>query len=153
MSKLTAEQKALNKQATSLRNKAYNARSKVYREALEAAEAKVAASKEAAELQEAQEAAEAAAAVREAEMQALQAKIRELQEQQEALAKAHLAQNRELRTVTSEKHSAYYKLLNEKKQEVNALYPDIVASQYSAAMWRPITDFLEEAEALMASDK
>lgn len=141
MEKLTPEQKALNKEATKLRDKAFNQRKSAYRAEIDAALKVVEGSVVAKAMLESSKACEDALAARdaavadiEAQIKALMLKVAETKREHEAIIE-HLSAAR--KAAVDQKRKAQL----EAESAVKAKYPD-VADCWSAAAWKPYEEFL-----------
>lgn len=141
MAKLTPEQKALNKEATKLRDKAFRERSNAYDKERDAVKKQI----EAGPLMNAYTAADAnfndsiaarnkAEAEIKAQIDALQLKLEQTRKNHDALVNA-------ANTVRKETWSAKQKAENEAIAVIEAKYPDMVGC-YSAAAWKSFEAFL-----------
>lgn len=141
---LTPEQKELNKKATSLRNKAYSARYREYRDGLDEAE-------RTAKATDAHQAWTAAAAQieealnrRNEAVDAIRARIRLLEQEIDQVNKASSDEIEAIRKVRDQKSKEYFAAKDALEKDVKARFPDMDGC-HGAAVWRPIDEFLEQA--------
>lgn len=144
MAKLTPEQKALNKEAVKLRDRAYTQRRNVYRAELDAALKVIDDGELAQATAAADSACNAAQAERDAACEALEAQIAALKQKLEDTRLAHRAVLNELHAARNAAWDARRAARSAAEAEVAAKYPD-VASCWSAAGWKPFEEFLPQA--------
>lgn len=141
---LTTEQKELNKKATSLRNKAYSARYRAYRDGLDEAERTAQAS-------DAHQAWKAAAVqidkalnTRNEAVDAIRARIRLLEQEIDQVNKASSDEIEAIRKVRDQKGKEYFAIKDALEKDVQSRFPDMDGC-HGAAGWKPIDEFLEQA--------
>lgn len=139
--KLTEEQKALNKEATKLRDKAYRARKGAWDKAMEEVKARIEAGPEAQAAKEADAALDAAMAARNEELAALEARIKALQQEMTERTAAHEVLLEPLREARRKAWDVHRNARTTAENEVCDAYPD-VAQCWSAAGWKAIDEFL-----------
>lgn len=139
--KLTEEQKALNKEATKLRDKAYRARKGAWNKAMEEVKARIEAGPEAQAAKEADAALDAAMAARNEELAALEARIKALQQEMTERTAAHEVLLEPLREARRKAWNVHRNARTTAENEVRDAYPD-VAQCWSAAGWKAIDEFL-----------
>ena len=140
--KLTPEQKALNKEATKLRNAAFRRRQDAYRSEMGAA-------KEAIELSEIGKAADAANAAFDAAIElrgvaasAVKENIRALEKELERVMAEHgvsISQAKDARNATYKLKSS---AILEAERGIEARYPDVAGCYGGAGGWKSIDEFL-----------
>lgn len=139
--KLTPEQKALNKEATKLRDRAYNTRKNAWRAEMDNARATVENGPEGKAWKAANEALEKALSVREAELAAIQAQIDTLQRK---LAEVQAEQDALVEPCREARERAWkvsHQAQKAAEEEVESRYTD-VARCWSAAGWKSFEEFL-----------
>ncbi len=139
-SKLTPEQKTLNKEAKKLRDAAFERRRDAYRSEMNAAKAAIKSGDLGKSADAAAEAFNAAFSAREAAAFAIKEKIRALEEELSRVMEEHkvtLDHAKEARGVT---HKREFNAILEAERAVNAKYPDMDGC-YSAAAWKPVSEF------------
>lgn len=145
---LSEQQKASNKAARLVRDRAHTARCREYQQAKDraAADASVVAAKVAAN--EASARLDALSEERNAQIKRLRNQIAELQEQIEALERPDAA----IVAAKEQRSSAYdhwRRLLDEKTAQVDKLFADVSGdARFSAALWQPpqeVLDAMDEA--------
>lgn len=141
---LTPEQKELNKKATSLRNKAYSARYRAYRDGLDEA-------KRTAQASDAHQAwGSAAAQIDEAlnrrneAVDAIRARIRLLEQEIDQVNKASSDEIEAIRKVRDQKGKEYFAIKDALEKDVQSRFPDMDGC-HGAAGWKQIDEFLEQA--------
>jgi imidazolonepropionase-like amidohydrolase len=137
MARLTAEQKDANKVASKERARAFNARRKAYREALDAAEAEGKQSPEHAELEAAREACAQARASRIAALSAIDEQIAQLQAQRQQVDAEHGVRLDAAKQRYDTAWFAQDAVLKHFKETVNARFPDMVDCGYQSRWQRP----------------
>lgn len=142
---LPPEQKELNKKATSLRNKAYLARYRAYRDGLDEAERTAQAS-------DAHQAWKAAAVqidkalnTRNEAVDALRTRIRLLEQEIDQVNKASSDEIEAIRKVRDQKGKEYFAIKDALEKDVQSRFPDMDGC-HGAAGWKPIDEFLEQAK-------
>ena len=142
---MTEQQKAENKAAKTVRDRAYAARVKQRRLAVEAAE-------NSAEVLQARKVFDDVNAAEEAMRQSCDAQIKGIQEQIAALqaqieAIWHLPERADLAQKRREAASVWSKLKSEKVAEAEAMFPDLEGSaRFSVVAWQPPQDVLDAME-------
>lgn len=144
MSKVTEEQKALNKAASKLRSAAFKSRRKAYDLARSEAQAAVANSELAARARQADEEAKAFDERHQRECQSLREQIEALNTQLAALMKSPERErvHERRRTVSREYHAKR----RQAEEAVEEKFAD-VCSIFTAAAWRSLDEFLPAAAA------
>lgn len=140
-SKLTPEQKVLNKEAGKLRDAAFKQRRDAYRSEMDTAKSVIESGELGKSAQAAYAAFDAAISAREAAASAIKEKIRALEEELTRVMAEHkvtIDLAKESRDVTFKKKS---KAILEAEEVVNAKYPDMDGC-YSAAGWKSIDEFV-----------
>lgn len=140
-SKLTPEQKALNKAATKLRDSAYNQRKSAYEAERKSADAVFASSDVVRAAIKADDAFDTALEGRNAALDSIREQIAALQQK---LAETELEYNARLEPLKAARHAAWdsrRKAEADLKTAVDEKYPD-VADCWSAAQWKPFDEFL-----------
>lgn len=140
-SKLTPEQKALNKAATKLRDSAYNQRKSAYRAEQDSADVVFASSDVVRAANKADDAYNMALAKRNAAVDFIEAQIASLQQK---LSDTKRECNARLEPLKSARHTAWdarRKAEANLKAAVDEKYPD-VADCWSAAQWKSFNEFL-----------
>jgi len=137
MARLTAEQKEANKVATKERTQAFDARRKAYREALDAAEEKASQSPEQAALDAATAVRSAAFDARDRALWDIDARIALLQNKRKQLEVEHGAKIDAARKQTDAAWSAQQAVAKQLKEQVEAVYPDMVDVWYQSQWRRP----------------
>lgn len=140
-SKLTPEQKALNKEATKLRDRAYFKRKQAWRNEQDAIRQRLAAGPEGRVAKAADQALTAAVAERDAELAAVRAEIEALNRKLADLQKAHDAKIEPLRAERQATWRAHHNALQAAENALDATYSD-VAGVWSAAGWKSFNEFL-----------
>lgn len=140
-SKLTPEQKALNKEATKLRDRAYFKRKQAWRNEQDAIRQRLAAGPEGRAAKAADQALTAAVAERDAELAAVRAEIEALNRKLADLQKAHDAKIEPLRAERQATWRAHHNALQAAENALGATYSD-VAGVWSAAGWKSFNEFL-----------
>lgn len=146
-SKVTPEQKALNKDAKKLRDAEFKRRRDAYRSEMDAARSVIASGDLGKSAEVAYRAFDVAISARNAAASAIKEKIRALEEELSRVIAEHKAildQAKEARDVTFNRK---YKATLEAEGAVNAKYPDMDGC-YSAAAWKSIDEFLPLAATL-----
>lgn len=143
MSKLSPEQKALNKQAAQLRNRAYAARQKAYREDAEAAEQALRDGDLGHATREADLAFDRALSARSSARLEIEAQIAQLQLKLANLLASHEKHIEPCRAARKEAWDRLRAAQTAANETVKAKYPD-VADCWSASAWRPLEDFLPQ---------
>ncbi len=147
---LSTEEKARNKAAQKVRDRAHTERARAMREAVRAAEA-------APEVEEAHNAFRFADARMEVEIRARDDKERELREQiaklQGQIEQLRISPELEaLRADRRAKADAWQAVKRSKVVEAEAAFPDMAgAAQFSAAAWKPSAEVLAAMEAARAA--
>jgi septal ring factor EnvC (AmiA/AmiB activator) len=146
MAKLTEQQKAENKAAQKIRDKAHVARLKQYRTALETARTTGAVAQAHAESQACNQAFDEALRIREAKEQDLRGQIAAIEDQIRELRNDPEVER--LATRRREASNAWNRLRDEATQQVNAEFPDMQghAASYPAG-WTPPPDVLAAMDA------
>ena len=144
--KLSPEQKALNKEATKLRDRAYNARKRAHRVELEAAQQAIDSGPAAQAAREADQAFEVALAAKSTAVAEVEAQIKALAAKLEETKQAHDALIAPLRAARSAAWDGKRKAQQEAEATVAAKYPD-VAHVWSAAGWKSFEEFLPQVTA------
>lgn len=142
---LTDLQKAQNKVAQQVRNRAHSARYKLFSEAVSAAENAPEVLQARMALDQATVACDAAAAHRDEQIQRLKAQIAELEEQIVALQKDARFQsmNEERRAAAT----SWNAIKRAKIDEAEARFPDLQRyARHSSAVWEPPQDVLDAME-------
>lgn len=141
---LTPEQKELNKKATSLRNKAYSARYRAYRDGLDEA-------KRTAQASDAHQAWKAASVqidkalnTRNEVVDALRARIRLLEQEIDQVNKASSDEIEAIRKVRDQNGKEYFAIKDALEKNVQSRFPDMDGC-HGAAGWKPIDEFIEQA--------
>jgi hypothetical protein len=140
-SKMTPEQKALNKEAMKLRNAAYSSRRKLYQAEMDEARALIENGELGRATDAANKASQAAIDARNADVSAINEKIRLLQDELAKVTSEHQAiigRAGEARALAYTKRN---KALAEAEQAINAKYPDMDGC-YNAAAWKSIDEFV-----------
>jgi hypothetical protein len=137
MARLTAEQKEANKVALKERARAFSARRKAYREALDAAEAEGRQSPEYAELDAAREAREQTRASCIAALSAIDEQIAQLQAQRQLVHAEHGVRLDAAKQRYDTAWVAQAAVLKHFKETVNARFPDMVDCWYQSQWKRP----------------
>ena len=140
-SKLTPEQKALNKAATKLRDSAYHQRKSAYQAELKSADAVFASSDVVRAANEADDAFNTALEERNAALASIREQIAALQQN---LTETERECNARLEPLKAARHAAWdarRKAEMALKVEVDEKYPD-VADCWSAAGWKSFNEFL-----------
>ncbi len=140
-SKLTPEQKALNKEATKLRDRAYFKRKSAWRNEQDATRQRLAEGPEGLAAKAADQALTVAMAERDAELAAVRAEIEALNRKLADLQKAHDAKIELLRAERQTTWRAHHDALQAAEKALNSAYPD-VATCWSAAGWKSFHEFL-----------
>lgn len=140
-SKLTPEQKALNKEATKLRDRAYFKRKNAWSEEREAIRQSLATGPEGVAAKAADQAMTVAMAEREAELAAVRAEIEALNRKLADLQKAHDAKIEPLHAERQATWRAHHNALQAAENALDAAYSD-VAKCWSAAAWKSFNEFL-----------
>lgn len=141
---LTPEQKALNKEATRLRDRAFDARRRDYLAALETATKPIVDGPLAEATRQAVGALDEAMETRDRTIDALRVQIAALTEKIEDARREHGAAIERLKAT---RDSAYDRLNKAKalvQDQVEKDFPDMKRC-YGAAAWKPFQDFLEQA--------
>jgi vacuolar-type H+-ATPase subunit I/STV1 len=142
---MTEQQKAGNKAAQAVRDRAYAARSKQHRSAVEAAE-------NSAEVLQAREAFDEAAAVFSVMLESQHSQISSIKQQIAALEAQieGLRRSPELQALGEERRAAataWNKIKAEKIAQADAMFPDLAGSaRYSVTGWQPPQDVLDAME-------
>lgn len=144
MSKLTPEQKAANKEAMRLRNKAFNVRLKAYRSEREAAEAAVANSPSGIKQTASSQALEAALVRRKEALDAITRQITALQKKLVETEKEFENELEALRAARVQANQEFNRAREEAEAAVDSRYLDMVGC-WSAAAWKPLERFLPDA--------
>lgn len=143
MAKLTEAQKAINKEAASLRNKAYTARRKEYRDAIQAIEAQLQSSDAHRRVKAARAALDAECESNQALVNSIQEKIKLLEESLKKVAAYHEARMATLRSERNNVFDAYKAIEKEAKAPIDEEYADINGpNAFGAASWKPIEAFV-----------
>lgn len=141
MAKLTPEQKALNKEATKLRNKAFNQRKGAYRAEIDAAQKAIEGSAVAQAALEADKAVNDALAARDAAVADIEAQLHVLTLK---LAETKREYAYIIEPLSAARKAAWDQKMKAQKEAeaaVKAKYPD-VADCWSATAWKPYEEFL-----------
>lgn len=142
---LTDLQKAQNKAATLVRNRAHSARVKLHRAAVDAAEKAPLVSQTFAAYQTADQAFEEALQRRSSEIEELRQQIEALQEQIRTVER-----NSEIEELASARRAAADAWQRQKRaalDEAQARYPDLQGpARFSAAAWSPPAEVIEAME-------
>lgn len=147
---LTDLQKAQNKAAALVRNRAHNARAKQHRAALAAAESDALVSQAYAAYQAANQACEEAVQRNRSEIEKLRQQIEALQEQARALERNPLIE--ELASARRTASDAWQRQKTAALNAVEAQYPDLQGSaRFSAAAWSPPAEVLKAMEQARAA--
>lgn len=146
MAKLTPEQKALNKEAVKLRDRAYTQRRNAYRAEIEAALKIIDDGALAQATAAADSACNAAQAARDAACEVLEAQIAALKQKLEETQQAHRAVLHGLHATRNAAWDARRHARSAAEAEIAAKYPD-VADCWSAAGWKPFEEFLPQVTA------
>ena len=142
----TVQDKAANRAARTVRDRAYRARRKEYSQALHAAEHSPAVLAAEARCRVLDERLEAAIARRRAEQDALRQQIKAIEAQIERLN--DLAEVQEARLARSHVIAHLNSLKDQARDAVERMFPDMQGgAAWSAASWKPPQAVLEEAEA------
>lgn len=143
MAKVTPEQKAINKEATKLRDRAFKVRRDEYRAKLESAEAEIKAGDLAKAAQEANQKLDDAIEAKRKEVQAIQDRIEELN----ALLKATEAKHEQLidplKTAWDVSRDQLRAAEREASDAIDAAYPDVARCFYAAA-WKSFEEFIPQ---------
>jgi polyphosphate kinase len=151
MAKLSDEQKALNKEATRLRDRAFTARRTEFRNAEEKVLAEIhekhrpLLEKVSKNLDDAMHRRNETAREIEAKIAALQQQLKTLQEQQQVVTNAAAQE----RTIA---YDAWRKEQQEAQKQIQQEFADI-APHWSAAGWKNFKDFLPEAQKNLDKNK
>ena len=145
MAKLTEEQKRLNKEATSRRNRAFNQRKDAYRSERAAAEQVVTASPLCAAHTAAVAAREVLFEERDAAMARIQAQIQLMEDEKRRIENEMRARIEVASSVQRNAYTIMDEALRAARRDVDARYPD-VKDCWSAGAWRPITEFMEPSK-------
>ena len=142
----TVQDKAANRAARTVRDRAYRARRREYSQALHAAEHSPAVLAAEARCRVLDERLEAAIARRRAEQDALRQQIKAIEAQIERLN--DLAEVQEARLAASHAIARWNSLKDQAREAVERMFPDMQGgAAWSAASWKPPQAVLEEAEA------
>lgn len=141
MAKLTPEQKALNKEATKLRDKAYWVRSKAYDKERDAAKKQIEDGTLMQAARDADMAFNGAIDARNKAEDEIKAQIRELQRRLDQTRIDHEPIINAAKAVRTKAWDAKHKAENAAIATVEAKYPDMVGC-YSAAAWKSFEAFL-----------
>lgn len=141
MAKLTPEQKALNKEATKLRDKAFRERSNAYDKELDAVKKQIKDGPLMKAAHDADVAFNGAIDARNKAEDEIKAQIRELQRKLDQTRIAHEPIIAAAKTVRTNAWDAKHKAENAAIATVDAKYPDMVR-RYSPAAWKSFEEFL-----------
>lgn len=141
MAKLTPEQKALNKEATKLRDKAFRERSNAYDKERDAVKKQIEDGPLMKAARDADMAFNGAIDARNQVEADIKAQIKELQRKLEQNLKDHEPGINAARAVRTAAWDAKHKAENAAIAKVDAKYPDM-ARRYSAAAWKSFEEFL-----------
>ncbi|MFM0432368.1 hypothetical protein PQQ75_25380 [Paraburkholderia aspalathi] len=152
MSKMTPQQKAANKAAQKVRDKAFAARRREYRKALDAAKAAANESPAALERDAAHEAVDAEVSSREAALRNIRQQITRLEEEAarvKSVFDAPIEAKRVLQRAASGRFNDHREALTE---QIEALYPDMKGCFY-VSQWAIPADVQVAMDAAAASAK
>lgn len=141
MAKLTPEQKALNKQATKLRDKAFNERKNAYRAEVDAANKAIDESELAQATRDADQAFNVALEQRNEAVGAIEAQMAALKRQLDDVRREHTSVIDGLAAQRTAAWNARHSARRAAEAATAAQYPD-VADCWSAAAWKPFEEFL-----------
>ena len=142
---LTPREKAQNKAARQIRDRAYNQRKRIYRKQMEQAEQDPEVLALRAKADEIDAQMDRFHEEREAKIAGLRKKIDELHQQINALHNSYEASGQA--SARSAAYGAWRKLMDAKKAQVEIAFPDLQGpARYSSAAWEPPADVLEQME-------
>lgn len=140
-SKLTTEQKALNKEASKLRVEAFRKRRAEYSAEIKAVRVAVELGELGRAADEADRACSAAVEARNSALKAINEKIEALNQEFDKTKSAHEKIIEPLSNLRRESWSMKSRAIAEAESQVDAKYPDIEGC-YTAGEWKPISEFV-----------